>query len=110
MVDMWFQDDFGQISRPASTLNNSQQCSQTNQMPSCHFEDDVFHGRVLDVLHQHAGRGAAGAAPQPLFLYWAAHACHGPREVPAATVRAAPGAESTLLYLLSHTTPIQNPT
>ena len=52
MVDMWFQDEFGQVSRPASSLNNSQQCSQKNQMPSCQFEDDVFHTRVTNVPHQ----------------------------------------------------------
>lgn len=55
--------------------------SQGNQMASCHYEDDVFHSRVRTVLLQHH----AEASSAPLFLYWAAHACHGPREVPAAT-------------------------
>ena len=32
MVDMWFQDQFGAISRPANTLNNSQQCSQVRMI------------------------------------------------------------------------------
>jgi hypothetical protein len=83
MVDMWFQDENGKISRPASDLNNSQsQCSQSHQTPSCHFEDDVFHSRVLSVLHQHS---SAAPPSTPLFLFWAPHACHGPREVPAPT-------------------------
>ena len=54
----------------------------------CDFEDDVFHARVVHVLDNHTNASASANATnpaQPLFLYWASHACHGPRQVPAAT-------------------------
>jgi hypothetical protein len=49
------QSNNGAVSGPARTLNNSQQCSQKNQMQSCDFEDDVFHSQVpvmkRDIAH-----------------------------------------------------------
>eukprot|EP01043_Picozoa_sp_COSAG02_P066439 COSAG02_NODE_10345_length_1963_cov_1.461910_1_plen_169_part_00 len=81
MVDMWEQDGniTNPLGHPASTLNNSQTCSQDRQF-GCHFEDDVFHAQVVKVV-----ANAAKTPSVPLFLYWAAHACHGPREVPQPT-------------------------
>jgi hypothetical protein len=64
------------MSKPAGNYNNSQTCSQEKQ-DGCLFEDDVFHGRVVQVLANHT----AANTTDPLFLYWASHACHGPREV-----------------------------
>jgi len=81
MVDMWEQADSGALSRPASTYNNSQSCSQKNQAPGCNYEDDVFHARVVEVLDNHTSANST----KPLFLYWASHACHGPAQVPEAT-------------------------
>ena len=81
MVDMWEQDGntSNPLGHPANTLNNSQTCSQDKQQ-GCRFEDDVFHSQVVKVVSN-----AAKSPSIPLFLYWAAHACHGPREVPQST-------------------------
>ena len=81
MVDMWEQDGTtsNPLGHPANTLNNSQTCSQDRQQ-GCQFEDDVFHSQVVKVV-----ANAAKSPSIPLFLYWAAHACHGPREVPQST-------------------------
>jgi hypothetical protein len=87
MVDLYEQSANGTVSRPAHTLNNSQTCSQLDQhgdgeTPPCDFEDDVFLHRVKSVIVTHA---STAPATQPMFLYWAAHACHGPREVSTPT-------------------------
>eukprot|EP01043_Picozoa_sp_COSAG02_P010021 COSAG02_NODE_346_length_24113_cov_13.213001_11_plen_165_part_00 len=83
MVDLWQQTNFGQSSGPANVLNNSQQCSQSHQASSCTYEDDMLYNRVVTVLDNHA---AAAPAESPLFLFWSTHACHGPLEVPQATL------------------------
>ena len=77
MVDLWYQSVDGNVSRPAAEFNNSQsKCSQKSQLPGCVFEDDMFHSQVIKIIQGQA------AETRPLFLYWAAHACHGPREAP----------------------------
>ena len=71
MTDWW--DGAG----PALGKNNSWSCSQSNQAPSCEYQDNQALGRVLQVI-------AAHNASQPLFLFWAPHAPHDPYEVPDA--------------------------
>ena len=68
-------------SGPATKFTGSRQCSQNNQLAQCQFEDDIFKTRVLDLVKTHS----AAVPSQPLFLFWAAHACHGPRSVPMET-------------------------
>lgn len=82
MVDLWEQSKHGAISRPASELNNSQTCSQGNQHAGCRFEDDILvaHAQQVITSHQETTDGS------PLFLFWAAHAAHGPRQVPLANL------------------------
>ena len=92
MVDLWEQDrgkpgtapgpGGGYLSQPARTLNNSQSCTQANQHAGCRFEDDELLNRAKFVVTAHAALGNTA----PLFLFWATHACHGPREVPQATL------------------------
>ena len=74
---MWEQSNGGTLSKPANNYNNSQTCSQENQH-GCEFEDDVFHSRVVSVLDTYVEENTS----DPLFLFWASHACHGPLEVP----------------------------
>jgi len=89
MVDLWEQSNSGAISRPAADKNNSQTCSQTNQEEGCMFEDDIFFNQVTSIVQGHADYVAetkeTSEDAMPLFLFWAAHACHGPLEVPQAT-------------------------
>ena len=84
------------LSQPAVALTNSQQCSQSRQ-DGCTFEDDRLFARVRSIITSHGaaattvGHGAeplplSSSPPAPLFLFWAAHAAHGPREVPKATL------------------------
>ena len=92
MIDLWEQDrgrpgsapgpGGGYLSQPARSLNNSQTCTQANQHAGCRFEDDELLNRAKSVVAAHAALGSA----VPLFLFWATHACHGPREVPQATL------------------------
>lgn len=90
MTDFWEQDrsqppgnSIGApyLSRPARSLTNNYTCSQNSQH-DCPFEDDVLLARAQSIVRAHAVRDV----PQPLFLYWATHASHGPREVPQATL------------------------
>eukprot|EP00947_MAST-08B_sp_MAST-8B-sp1_P001451 g1451.t1 len=82
MVDLWSQNvSWTNPSRPASSLNNSQTCSQSEQ-DGCTFEDDLFLERAKRIVREHDTTSPAAA---PLFLFWGIHACHGPREVPRAT-------------------------
>eukprot|EP00966_Prymnesium_polylepis_P169348 3915842-Prymnesium_polylepis.1 len=75
MVDLWEQNrSDANTSHPAAHLNNSQACSQQHQ-GGCVFEDDLFLQRALRVVREHD-------ASEPLFLFWAMHACRGPRQVP----------------------------
>jgi arylsulfatase B len=75
MVDLWEQNrSAANPSHPAKHLNNSQSCSQQEQQ-GCTFEDDLFLQRALRVVRNHN-------ASAPLYLFWAMHACHGPRQVP----------------------------
>jgi hypothetical protein len=83
MVDLWEQSNFGVVSGPATSLNNSQTCSQSNQAASCVYEDDIFHSRVIQVINQHA---ATASKANPLFLHWTPHASHGPLEAPQTIV------------------------
>lgn len=83
MVDLWEQSNFGAVSGPATSLNNSQTCSQQNQAASCAYEDDIFQRRVIQVINQHA---AMASKATPLFLHWTPHANHGPLEAPQAIV------------------------
>ena len=90
MVDLWEQDQSKPpdrqgapyLSRPALGTNNSQTCSQADQHRGCTFEDDLFLARAKSIVSAHA----AAATDNRLFLFWAAHAAHGPREVPQATL------------------------
>ena len=70
-VDLW--EDAG----PALGQNNSANCSQTNQPPSCEYSDDKYTAFALT-------RIAAHDPAQPLFLYFAPHSVHLPLEVPTA--------------------------
>ena len=72
-MDLWANDG------PASTLNNSWACSQTNQLPECKYEDEIFVEEVL-------ARIAAHDVTQPFFLFWAPHIAHEPLQVPRAYV------------------------
>ena len=54
MVDMWEQE--AGVSRPASSHNNSQQCSQSNQMAKCaprHTLEPLSDSRTV-CLHEPA--------------------------------------------------------
>lgn len=91
MVDLWEQDrgkpasDPAQapyFSEPARGRNNSQTCSQTSQHEGCRFEDDLLLSQAKAVVTAHSALGTVA----PLFLFWATHAVHGPREVPDATL------------------------
>lgn len=57
--------------------NNSWNCSQQWQPPSCIYEDDAFTAFTLDAISAHD-------PSTPLFLYFAPHNVHQPLEVPAA--------------------------
>jgi arylsulfatase B len=67
---------------PAWGMNNTWECSQSNETPEAcphGYQDDLFMRRVEEVISN------ASAAPDtPLFLFWAPHAPHDPYEVPAA--------------------------
>lgn len=76
MVDFWEQN--GTASGPATGRNGSRTCSQTAQK-GCSFEDDQFGARVVDIITSH------DAKQGPLFLFWATHGIHGPRECPDIT-------------------------
>jgi len=77
MVDLWMQNETH--SGPAHGLNNSRAaCSQAHQGKGCIFEDDMFGARVVDIIMTHD-------LSRPLFLFWAPHAVHGPRQCPEAT-------------------------
>lgn len=91
MIDFWEQDrskppaagsSAPYLSQPARALTNNLTCTQNDQHAGCAFEDDVLLQRAQAIVRAHAS--AAGA--EPLFLYWATHAAHGPREVPQATL------------------------
>jgi arylsulfatase I/J len=90
MVDFWEQDRRQPpvagsgapfLSRPARAQTNNLTCTQKQQQ-GCAFEDDVLLHRAQTIVRAHA----ASEAVEPLFLYWATHAAHGPREVPQATL------------------------
>lgn len=96
MLDFWEQDraqppdaEVGNtvgapyLSRPARALTNNRSCTQVNQQADCVFEDDILLQRAQAIVRKHA---SAGSTVPPLFLYWATHAAHGPREVPQATL------------------------
>ena len=74
IVDLWGQPAGG-IEGPAFGFNNSWECSQTNQLPSCKYEDEIFVEQVLATI-------AAHDPATPLFLFWAPHIAHEPLEVP----------------------------
>eukprot|EP00038_Savillea_parva_P001046 m.100915 g.100915 ORF g.100915 m.100915 type:complete len:619 (+) comp10367_c0_seq1:74-1930(+) len=90
MVDLWEQNrsapgsqgPTSYLSQPALGINNSATCSQQHQ-EGCLFEDDLFERRVADIIEHHA---AMAPVSSPLFLFWAPHAVHGPREVPQPTL------------------------
>jgi len=77
MIDLWTQNRTE--SHPAKTRINPRSCSQKNQHAGCRFEDDKFKDVALRVINEHPLDGT------PLFLFWATHGIHGPREVPHAT-------------------------
>ena len=90
MVDFWEQDrrqppvagsGTPYLSRPARAQTNNRTCTQKHQQ-GCAFEDDVLLARAQEIVRSHA----AAEGTDPLFLYWATHAAHGPREVPQATL------------------------
>jgi arylsulfatase B len=62
---------------PAYAEVNAPNCSQTNQPPSCRYEDKIFADFAAAAVHN----ASAGA---PIFLYFAPHNCHLPLEVPDA--------------------------
>jgi arylsulfatase B len=71
-TDLWTQDG------PAIGLNNTWDCSQTNQTAAAcphGFQDSLFLSNVLDFISN-------GAPNTPLFLSYAPHAPHDPYEVP----------------------------
>lgn len=71
VTDLWATDG------PAKGLNNSWDCSQSNQPASCKYEDEIFVEEVL-------ARIAAHDPTQPFFLFWAPHIAHEPLQVPQA--------------------------
>eukprot|EP01006_Ploeotia_vitrea_P006676 TRINITY_DN14375_c0_g1_i1.p1 TRINITY_DN14375_c0_g1~~TRINITY_DN14375_c0_g1_i1.p1 ORF type:complete len:553 (-),score=61.32 TRINITY_DN14375_c0_g1_i1:1318-2976(-) len=71
VVDLWETDG------PAKTLNNSWECSQTNQAGGCVYEDLLFFEAVRNIIGTHN-------PTQPLFLFYAPHSIHQPLEVPQA--------------------------
>ena len=94
MIDFWEQDrsvpssdpstGAPYLSRPAKAVTNAKNCTQTDQYKGCEFEDDVLLSRAQKIVLEHAADPSPTKAP--LFLYWATHAAHGPREVPQATL------------------------
>ena len=70
-VDLW------QDAGPALGLNNSLNCSQSWQPPSCVYEDALFTDFALARIAEHD-------PATPLFLYFAPHSVHLPLEVPDA--------------------------
>jgi arylsulfatase B len=70
-TDLWGSDG------PAFGKNNSWACSQTNQPPSCQYEDTIFTNFTVAQI-------AAHDPATPLFLYFAAHNVHEPLECPEA--------------------------
>ena len=73
IVDLWGEG------APAYGLNNSWDCSQTNQAAGCKYEDELFVEEVL-------ARIAAHDVSTPFFLFWAPHIAHAPLEVPQAYI------------------------
>lgn len=70
-TDLWASDG------PAYGQNNSWACSQTNQPPSCKYEDTIFTNFTVAQILAHD-------ASTPLFLYFAPHNVHEPLEAPTA--------------------------
>ena len=73
MTDLWL------TSGPAHGLNNSRECSQSNQSSGCVYEDDLFRESILKTI-------AAHDPATPLFAFIAWHNCHVPLQVPQAYV------------------------
>ena len=69
--------DLWATTTPAYGQNNSLDCSQAHQPPSCRYEDDIFVNFTVSAI-------AAHDPSVPLFLYFAPHNVHLPLEVPAA--------------------------
>jgi arylsulfatase I/J len=71
---------FGQTLQPATMLNNTWDCSQSNQTSSAcphGYQDDLFFARVEDFI-----TNSSKKPDVPFFLFWAPHAPHDPYEVP----------------------------
>jgi arylsulfatase B len=73
MTDLW------KTNGPATGLNNSRLCSQTNQSAGCVYEDELFRDSIIDTITAHN-------ASTPLFSFISFHNCHIPLEAPAAFV------------------------
>lgn len=70
-----YTDLFGSRS-PAFGLNSSWACSQKNQLPTCHYEDDLFTNFTVQRIQDH------DPTQGPLMVYFAPHAVHMPLEIP----------------------------
>lgn len=71
--------DLWQSEGPATGLNNSWACSQTNQPASCVYEDELFTRSMVATIN-------ASDPSVPFFAYVAFHNVHEPLEVPNATL------------------------
>ena len=71
---------YGQSLLPATTLNNTWACSQSDQSTNAcphGYQDDLFFSHVVDFL-----TNSSKNPNIPFFLFWAPHAPHDPYEVP----------------------------
>ena len=76
VTDLWITGNgtTNQYGAPAFGLNNSWECSQTNQPPSCVYEDTMFVNRALETIAIHD-------VSKPMFMIFAPHNCHGTSEI-----------------------------
>lgn len=76
VTDLWITGNgtTNPYGAPAFGLNNSWECSQTNQPPSCVYEDTMFVNRALETIAIHD-------VSKPMFMIFAPHNCHGTSEI-----------------------------